>query len=219
MNAPPPSTELRERLLSAMLDCAPSLGWGRAGMAAAAIGAGMTPGEAELAAPGGAVELADAFALAADDAMAAALATAPLAGMKVRARVTFAVRTRIEALSPRKEAVRRAARRLAAPDAAGTAARIAWRTADRIWAALGDRSTDENYYSKRAILAGVHAATLARWLADADPAAAQTWAFLDARIENVMQFEILKARLKPLEGAGEAFAGMVSSLRYGRMRG
>ena len=63
-----------------------------------------------------------------------------------------------------------------------------------------DTSTDFNFYTKRAILAGVYGATLVRWFNDADKDAAATDAFLDARIENVMQFEKLKA------GAKKAFA-------------
>ena len=93
------------------------------------------------------------------------------------------------------------------------AARLLWRTADHIWRALGDTSTDENFYSKRAILSGVLASTYARWFSDDSPDNAATWAFLDARIENVMQFEKAKAQLL---GNREGFdvARFLGRLRY-----
>ena len=48
------------------------------------------------------------------------------------------------------------------------------------------------------------ASTYARWFSDDSADHDDTWAFLDARIENVMQFEKFKARLKPIgEGVAE----------------
>ena len=91
-----------------------------------------------------------------------------------------------------------------------------WRTADRIWQALGDTSTDENYYSKRAILSGVLASTYAKWLSDESPDNEETWAFLNARIENVMQFEKFKAQLKPISEGVQSAVGVAARFRYGR---
>ena len=62
--------------------------------------------------------------------------------------------------------------------------------------AAGDVSTDFNFYTKRAILAGVYSATLMRWLTDDSEDESATGAFLAARIENVMQFEKLKGRVR-----------------------
>ena len=53
---------------------------------------------------------------------------------------------------------------------------------------------------KRAILAGIYAATLAVFVGDESEGKAETRAFLDRRIEGVMKFEKAKARwLKPRE--------------------
>ena len=41
-----------------------------------------------------------------------------------------------------------------------------------------------------------YASTYARWFSDDDPQNEATWAFLDRRIENVMQFEKFKAQAK-----------------------
>ena len=69
-------------------------------------------------------------------------------------------------------------------------------TADTIWTALGDTSRDLNWYTKRASLSAVYAATLLFWLGDDTPGQKATWDFLDRRIENVMAFEKTKARFR-----------------------
>lgn len=75
-----------------------------------------------------------------------------------------------------------------------------WAAADAIWSALGDKSTDFNWYTKRTILSGVLGSTLAAWIGTDDEA--QVDEFLDRRIENVMQFEKLKGQVQ------DAFAKM-----------
>lgn len=116
--------------------------------------------------------------------------------MKIRDRIRTAVRCRLEANSAHREAIRHALAVLASPLAGSLGARLLYRTVDAIWYAAGDTSTDFNFYTKRGILAAVYSSTLLFWLADRSPQSADSWAFLDRRIDNVMQFEKLKARLK-----------------------
>jgi ubiquinone biosynthesis protein COQ9 len=211
-----PSARFRARLLEAFTPRAVELGWTGAAYKAAVEDCGLSEGEAALACPKGAFDLCDAFADRADQAMLAHLGELALGAMKIRQRVKAAVQVRLEAQAPYKEAARAMTRALANPLHAPEAARLVWRTADLIWRALGDASTDGNFYSKRAILSGVLASTYARWFADESEDGADTWAFLDARIENVMQFEKLKARLKPLGEAAETAIGVAARFRYGR---
>ena len=58
-----------------------------------------------------------------------------------------------------------------------------------MWRAAGDKSSDFSYYTKRAMLSGVYGATFLYWLSDASEGNSATWAFLDKRIDNVMQIE------------------------------
>jgi ubiquinone biosynthesis protein COQ9 len=148
--------------------------------------------------------------------MLASLEELDLPTMRIRDKVKAAVQLRLEAQAPYKEAARAMTRALVRPDRAPEAARILWRTADRIWRALGDTSTDENFYTKRAILSGVLASTYARWFTDKTLDHAETWNFLDARIENVMQFEKFKARLKPISERVQEAVGVAARFRYGR---
>ena len=69
-----------------------------------------------------------------------------------------------------------------------------WAAADAIWTGLGDTSTDYNWYTKRTILSGVLGSTLVAWIGTEDPA--EVDAFLDRRIENVMQFEKFKGQVR-----------------------
>jgi len=126
--------------------------------------------------------------------MVAALAATDLGALRFREKVALAVRLRLQGAD--REAVRRGATLMALPQNTPDAARAVWATADAIWNALGDTSEDGNWYSKRAILAAVHSATVLFWLGDTSEGQAETWAFLDRRIENVMQFEATKARIK-----------------------
>jgi ubiquinone biosynthesis protein COQ9 len=144
--------------------------------------------------PQGAASLVEQYSLAADAAMESALPD--LGGLKIRERIRAAVLARIDALKPNKEAARRAAAFLLLPTHVGLAASLVYRTVDAIWRAAGDKATDFNYYTKRAILAGVYTSTLMRWFNDTSDDERETRSFLDARIENVMQFEKVKAELK-----------------------
>lgn len=211
-----PSARFRARILEAFTPHAARLGWTSAAFEAAVKDAGLTAGEAQLACPHGAADLFDAFAERADQAMLLALDDLDLGSMRYSQRVKAAVQVRLQAQEPYKDSARAMTRALARPDRAGVAARLLWRTADRIWRALGDTSTDENYYSKRAILSGVLASTYARWFSDNSAGHEDTWAFLDARIGNVMQFEKFKARLKPLSEGVQTAVGVAARFRYGR---
>ncbi|HEY8696094.1 MAG TPA: COQ9 family protein [Rhizomicrobium sp.] len=143
--------------------------------------------------PKGPLDLVEAISEFHDEEMEKRLAKARLSALKVRERIKRAVMTRLEILRPHKEAARRTAAFLTLPPNAATGAKLLYRTVDRMWRAAGDTSTDFNFYTKRAILAGVYSSTLLRWFADDSEEEADTSDFLDARIENVMQFEKFKA--------------------------
>ncbi|MCW5724386.1 MAG: COQ9 family protein [Maricaulaceae bacterium] len=205
----------RARLLDAALSRAPFEGWNRAMLAAAAKDCGLTKGELELYLPGGAVELIGFWSAQADAQAAEIIAKADLKAMKIRERVGFCVLARLQTAAGHEEAASRARARLLLPDAAGEGLRLAWNVADMIWRAIGDTSTDGNYYSKRAILSGVWLSTLAVWLDEADADKPLTKAFLDRRIANVMEFEKLKAQARKLTDGLPDPAGVLARLRYG----
>ena len=86
--------------------------------------------------------------------------------------------------------------RAALPGNAPGALRALWRTVDAMWHAAGDTATDFNHYSKRGLLAGVYSSTLLYWLDDKSDGYAETWAFLDRRIADVLRVPRALGRLR-----------------------
>jgi ubiquinone biosynthesis protein COQ9 len=185
--------ETRARVLAAALPNVAFDGWTERTLRTAVADSGVDPGLARLAFPRGAVDLALHFHDDGDRRLREELEGAPLGDMRIRERIAYAVRRRLELVARDREAVRRGATLFALPPYAAEGARAVWRTADTIWTALGDTSDDSNWYTKRAILAGVYSSTALFWLGDGSDGFRDTWAFLDRRIEGVMQFEKLKA--------------------------
>ena len=186
---------LKDRLLDAALPNVPFDGWSPATFRTAVAATGCTGAEAGAACPRGAADLAVRFHERGDEEMAARLRGMDLASMKIRERITAAVRARIEAIGDR-EAVRKGAALFALPHMAAEGTRLVWNTADAIWNAVGDRSDDINWYTKRATLAGVYGSTVLFWLGDDSPDHENTWDFLDRRIEDVMRIEKAKAQVR-----------------------
>ena len=123
-----------------------------------------------------------------------------VAGLKMRERIKGAVRIRLERHAGEREAVRRALALLSLPFNAGLALKLLYKTVDAMWYAAGDTSTDFNFYTKRATLAGVYSSTLLYWLNDRSPGSEATWGFLDRRIDDVMKIEKLKAQVRSWTG-------------------
>ncbi|KEJ95002.1 ubiquinone biosynthesis protein COQ9 [Pseudosulfitobacter pseudonitzschiae] len=187
--------ETKEALLQAALSHVAFDGWTDATFQAAIRDADVAPAVARAVCPRGAVDLALAYHAAGDQAMVARLQSEDLSALRFRDRIAAAVRYRLEAVED-KEAVRRGTTLFALPTHAADGAKAIWGTADAIWTALGDTSDDVNWYTKRATLSGVYGSTVLYWLGDDSIDHQATWAFLDRRIDNVMQIEKLKAQVR-----------------------
>lgn len=187
--------EAKARLLTAALPHVAFDGWSPASFQAAISDSGMSPGLAIGLFPRGGLDLAVEYHRAGDTSMAQALAQRnDLATLKIRQKVALAVRLRLQSVD--RELVRRGTALFALPGQAPEGAGLIWGTADAIWTALGDTSTDVNWYTKRGTLAAVYAATVLFWLGDDSEGAVETWNFLDRRIENIMQIEKAKGAFR-----------------------
>ena len=208
-------SDAKSALLEAAKAHVPFDGWSEATFQAAIDESGVPRGVARAVCPRGAVDLALAFHEAGDQAMLDRLAEAHMGEMRYRDRVAAAVRFRLEAVDD-KELVRRGMTLFSLPHHALDGAQAVWRTCDRIWIALGDTSDDVNWYTKRATLSGVYGSTVLYWLGDDSDGHARSWAFLDRRIEDVMQFEKFKAQARDNRLVSAALAGPLAFL--GRIR-
>lgn len=196
----------KQELLEAALMHVAFDGWSDATFKAAVRDSGMDIGLAKSVCPRGAIDLAIAFHKRGDEAMIAAVKAADLTEMKFRQKVAFALRTRFELIMD-KEAVQRGTTLFALPHLAADGAKLIWGTADAIWTVLGDTSEDVNWYTKRATLSGVYASTVLYWLGDDSTDTQATWDFIDRRIENVMQFEKVKAQVNSNATLSKLMAG------------
>jgi len=209
------TTSTKDILLDAALMHVPFDGWSDTALAAALADTGLDATVAKAVFPRGPVDMALAYHARGDAQMLAALQAADLGDMRFRDRIAHAVRLRLEAVEE-KELVRRGMTLFALPPYAADGARALWQTADHIWQALGDTSQDVNWYTKRATLSAVYSATVLYWLGDTSEDDAATWAFLDRRIDNVMQIESLKAKARANPALSRLLQGPLGLL--GRIR-
>jgi ubiquinone biosynthesis protein COQ9 len=186
--------ELRLELAAQVAEAAIFDGWSDAALVSASAAAGVAPAVARLAFPGGAIDMIEAWVASVDARMDAAFDREVLAQMPIRERIRSLVWFRLEAVQGLEEALRRALAVQAMPQNLVRTAKLGWASADRMWRLAGDTATDYNHYTKRAILAGLYASTLAVFVDDESEGKAETRAFLDRRIDDVMKFEKAKAR-------------------------
>ena len=209
------TTSTKDILLDAALMHVPFDGWSDTALAAALADTGLDATVAKAVFPRGPVDMALAYHARGDAQMLAELQAADLGDMRFRDRIAHAVRLRLEAVED-KELVRRGMTLCALPPYAADGARALLQTADHIWQALGDTSQDVNWYTKRATLSAVYSATVLYWLGDTSEDDAATWAFLDRRIDNVMQIESLKAKARANPALSRLLQGPLGLL--GRIR-
>lgn len=205
----------RDAILQSALGIAAFDGWTADSFAAAVKESGVDAGLAHLACPREELDLIIHWSNQMDAQAEKAIFEKDIADMKVRDRVTFCLLARLEAIGPNEEAARRARARLLLPDAVTESASLVWNSCDTVWRAIGDQSTDFNFYSKRAILSGVYGSTLSVWLGESDPEKPRAREFLDHRIENVMQFEKAKWQFRKATANLPDLGSMLGKMRYG----
>jgi ubiquinone biosynthesis protein COQ9 len=210
----PTLEEIRADLAPRLAANAAFDGWTDQAIEAAAFEGDVDPDIAKLAFKGGAMALIDAWIAGVDVEMARRLPPETLNAMKIRARITALVATRLDIMAPDREGLRRAQAIMASPQNVFGASRIGWRSADRMWRLAGDTATDFNHYTKRMTLSAVYLSTLTVFVNDDSENFAETRAFLDRRIDDVMQFEKVKAQAKSRQDMVPSFSRFVGRLRY-----
>jgi ubiquinone biosynthesis protein COQ9 len=192
---PDPDSPLRDRLADAVMTEAAFDGWSGTSLRAAARHLDLPRGEADRLFPGGPLQVLTFISERADQRTVRDMEAEGVATLKIRDRIKEAVRIRLDRHAGSKEAARRALALLALPFNAPLGLKLLYKTVDAMWYAAGDTSTDFNFYTKRATLAGVYSSTLFYWLNDRTPGSEATWGFLDRRIDDVMRIEKLKGRV------------------------
>ena len=206
--------DLRIALAPAIADAAVFDGWTPLAVTNAAEAEGVDPEVAKFAFKGGAMTLIAAWIAAIDREMETALPAETLGTLKIRERIRRLVQFRLDAVAGQQEALRRALAIMAMPQNAGQALKLGWSSADAMWRLAGDTATDYNHYTKRMTLGALYASTLAVFAQDESEGYADTRAFLDRRIDNVMQFEKVKAQFLRPDAERFSPARLLGRLRY-----
>ena len=205
----------RDAVLDAALPSVAFDGWTSRTLRDAVRRAGLPDGSDDLLFPGGELDLLAHWHERTLDHVERELATRGLDNMGVTARVREGCLIALEAITPFEPAMRRATARLALPDAGGQGARQLWEMADAIWHGVGDTSTDGNYYTKRAILAGVLGASVVAWCNDTSADKAEARAFLDRRLADAGKFGKVATQVRGLTESLPNPAKLLGALRYG----
>ena len=214
MESPSPLEKLRRRLALAVGENAVFDGWTRAAVDSAAGQLGIDAVQARLAMPKTQAGMIDVYIQEVDRALEAWFTPRRLATMKIREKIRSLIWHRLEIMGPAREAVRRALAILAMPHNLPLALRISWRSTDLMWRIAGDTSADFNHYTKRMTLGAVYGSTLLAWLDDQSEGWANTAAFLDRRIDDVMKFEKWKAQWRGSADQRLSVSRFLGRLRY-----
>lgn len=209
-----PLAALRLRLALAVGEHAVFDGWTEAAVNSAAGQLGIDPAQARLAFPKDAPRLIEAWIDGVDSAMVARFTPEVVAAMKVRDRIRSMIWFRLETTAPAREASRKGLSILAMPHNVPLALRTNWRSSDLMWRLAGDTATDFNHYTKRLTLSAVYTSTLLAWLDDKSEGFADTAAFLDRRLADVMRFEKWKAEWRGDAIRRPSLARFLGRLRY-----
>jgi ubiquinone biosynthesis protein COQ9 len=186
----------RDRILEAALQHIPFDGWNRRSLLAGAADIGIDAATAKRLFPRGGDDLLAHLDVWTDRRLVEAVDQDAIDRLRMRERIAKLVRMRLEILTPHREAVRRAIAARLLPGNAIAAGPSLWRSIDLIWAIAGDRANDASYYTKRGLLLGVWTATFFYWLEDQSPGLEESWAFLDRRIDNVMQIGKVRGQIE-----------------------
>ena len=212
--ADPTLDEVRAALAPIIARNAGFDGWSDAAVHAAADEAGVDRDVAKLAFKDNAIDMIDAWIDSIDMELAHRLPAEKLAAMKIRDRITALLATRLDIMAPDRESLRRAMAIMAMPQNLARSTKIGWRSADRMWRLAGDTASDFNHYTKRMTLSAVYASTLSVFVNDDSDNFADARAFLDRRIDNVMQFEKVKFQAKQRQEYVPSLSRFIGRLRY-----
>ncbi|AFX98683.1 COQ9 family protein [Candidatus Endolissoclinum faulkneri L2] len=177
---------LRAKILEAALPNILSDGWTRKSLVKGACSIGYAPTDVDIAFPLGVREAVMCWLSLTDACMESDARDCDLVKLRIREKVVLSVRLRLEKALPYKDVVRRTLSFMCVPGNMHIMTASLFNTVDSIWLICGDMSNDYTYYTRRILLSAVFSSTLIYWLDDNSDNHADTWAFLNRRIDDVM---------------------------------
>lgn len=209
---------VRDEILLAALPNIAFDGWTRQAMRAGASAAGYQQAVLDRAFPNGIGDLLEHFNAWTDSRMVERLGDHDLTLMSVAERIGLALRLRLEAMAPHREAVRRAAAYFTLPTNGILGWRLLYASVDTVWYGIGDQSTDFTYYTKRALLAPIMTTATCYWLADESEGFRDTNAFIDRSLRNAFAAQGVVDQLRGLGDMVQYFPSPFRFVRQVRRR-
>ncbi|KTG00263.1 hypothetical protein cypCar_00005807 [Cyprinus carpio] len=199
--------QLQARILTAALEFVPQHGWTVEAIAAAAETLGLSSASTGMF-NNGAGDLVLHFVAQCNAQLAETLAEqnnqVQLGQSEAKKTAEFlkdAVETRLRMLIPYIDTWPQAMSILLLPHNIPDSLKHLSTMVDDIWYYAGDRSTDVNWYTRRAALTGIYNTTELVMVQDSSPDFEETWAFLDNRIKDVVN---MANTAKQVQATGEA---------------
>jgi len=202
--------DIRPELLEGSLKHVPKLGWSLSAISAGARDMNL-PGIAHGLFPKGAFELVEYFVNKTNKQLAVDFGSRDLSNQNQREKLATIVKARLQTLTPYVKNGRwsEAMATLAQPSNLPQSLHMLALLVDEMWFHAGDASTDFNWYTKRAMLAGLYTSAELYMLSDASEGFKDTWKFVDNRINDI----ITASRFKyELEQAASTAVGKFSAL-------
>lgn len=185
--------EIKRKIIERALKHVPFEGWSKEVLEQSAHEVGVDSSYGWRLFPQGPIEAVSYWNHLLDQEMLASLPSP--GGLRVREKVALAIKMRLTLLKPYREAARRTATYLIFPSHFGKASKLLYHTVNEIWYYAGDTSTDHNFYTKRGLLAWVYSSTFLYWLKDQSEDFANTWTFLERRIDEVLALPQLPKKI------------------------
>ncbi|KAJ3217077.1 E2 ubiquitin-conjugating protein mms2 [Dinochytrium kinnereticum] len=206
------STSPQSRILAASLPYVKEYGWTKDALGMGAKSLGLSSSAAGVFERGG-VEVVEYFVRRTTGEVREEMEGLELDKMKVTQKVRTGVLMRLEKLKPYVKRWPEALALMAQPQNAPTALCNLGELVDEIWYTAGDRSVDMNWYSKRALLAGVYTSTELFMTQDQSPNFVETEKFLDRRLQDVAVIGKTAGEVKNIVNFSvSTFAGILRSV-------
>ena len=179
---------IKDKIIMTALKTIEAEGWSWHGIEIASKEAGFKDGVEYAVFPVGLTDAVSHFSDMIDRMMMDRLSSIKTDQLRTRERIAAAVMTRFQVLAEleARPAVKASLSYWALPTRVMMGQQILWRTADAIWAWAGDQSTDYNRYTKRGLLNSILIGTSLVFIDDDSADLSITEAFLNRRIDNIM---------------------------------
>uniref|UniRef100_T1ISB3 Ubiquinone biosynthesis protein n=1 Tax=Strigamia maritima TaxID=126957 RepID=T1ISB3_STRMM len=201
--------DVKESILNAALGFVPKYGWSKEALAAGAELIGLSRAAHGLF-PNGEGDLVLYFYARCNSELEAQLLSDQQLKSNKREFVQAAVQNRLLMLDPYRDHWPQAMAIMSMPQNIVPAFRNLTKLVDTVWYCAGDRSTDFNWYSKRASLAAVYKSTEVFFIQDNSPDYQETWLFLANRLENL---ESMRKYFNQAASAGPVVKGLFTTLK------